>query len=191
MKKDTDMTGIRMFMGLLIVFFATSVYADCYTVFGLIQLKPNDELCSSELYPVYPLPSDEEEQYIGQCFRVISIGNAVFKGVAGLTFLSAPDAFGEIASTPIFLGGEREGLSYFTARGYLTGRIWTRDGLLRGSIKIIDTGTINQEDGVVAEIIRIQGGEGDFEDATGRLLVYGPEMAPGWATYRGKICIDD
>ncbi len=187
------MTGIRMFMGLLIVFFATSAYAECYAVFGTLQLQPAGDC--SELYDVSPLGEDfgKEEVYIGQCFKVISKGNAIFEGVSGLTSSPAVSILSEDTVTPISLNGERAGLSYFTGRGYLTGKILTRDGLKEGSITTVDAGTMDmdEEDGVAVEIIRIQGGEGDFEGASGRILVYGPELYPGWATYRGNICIGD
>jgi len=192
------MTGIRVFTGLLIVFFATSAYAECYTVFGRLQLEPDNALCSK-------LDSLDEEEYLGQCFKVITKGNAVFKGVSGLTsspVLVAVEGYPGVHEASTFFpnipipgiplsGDEREGLLYFTGRGSLTGKILTIDGLLEGSINTVDTGTMDEQEGVVVEIIRIDGGEGDFEGASGRILVYGPEIAPGWATYRGKICIGD
>ena len=183
-RKDIKMTGIRMFIGLLIILLSTSAYAECYVVFGRIQLEESTELCEG-------LDDDSNESYIGTCFKVNCIGNAVFNGDSALTFSTVTSAVGENASTPIFLEGEREGLQYFTSRSYLTGTIWTRGGILSGSINTVDTGTIDLRDGVAAEILIIQGGKEDFEDASGRILVYGPELAPGWATYRGKICIDD
>ena len=179
------MTGIRMFIGLLIIFFSTSAYAECYLVFGKIQLEESTELCEG-------LDENPNEKYIGTCFKVNCIGNAFFNGVSALTFSPVTSAFEENVYTPLFfLEGEREGLQYFTAKSYLTGTIRTKDGILSGSINTIDTGTIDLPDGVAAEILIIQGGKEDFENASGRILVYGPQLAPEWATYRGKVCIND
>lgn len=188
MEKDTDMIGIRMFIGLFIIFFSTSVYAECYQLYGHIQLEES-ELCEGP-------DQDPDEPYIGTegtCFKVNCIGNALFHGSAGLTFSPVTSAVQGETSTPLSfsLDGRRAGLQFFTSRSYLKGIILTRNGILIGSIKTADTGTMDRSDGMGAEILLIQGGKGDFENASGRILVYGPEIAPGWATYKGKVCIDE
>jgi len=179
------MTGIRMMsIGLLSFFLYTSAYAGCYQIYGIIQLTENPELCEGlDQYPEGP--------YIGTCFKVNSIGNAIFEGTSALTSSPVTSVIKGDALTPLFLEGDRQGLQFFTSRSSLTGIIWTRHGIFSGSINTVDTGTIDLKDGVAAEILVIQSGDGDFESASGRILVYGPEMAPGWATYNGNICIDD
>lgn len=179
------MTTIRMtFIGLLSIFLSTSAYAGCYQIYGIIQLKENPELCEG-------LEENSEEPYIGTCFKVNSIGNAIFTGISALTASPVTSMIQGDALTPLFLVGERQGLQFFTSKSSFNGIIWTRDGIYRGSINTTDTGTIDLQDGMAAEILSIQSGEGDFEDASGKILVYGPEMAPEWATYSGEICIGD
>lgn len=185
MKKGTEMAKTRMmFIGLLITFLYTSAYAGCYQIYGIIQLKENPVLCES-------LDENPNEPYIGTCFKVNTIGNAIFTGTSALTASPVTSMVQGDALTPLFLIGERQGLQFFTSRSSLSGIIWTKDGIFSGSINTIDTGTIDLQDGMAAEILTIQSGENDFEGASGRVLVYGTEIAPEWATYSGKICIND
>jgi hypothetical protein len=181
---------MRTFLILVASFLAPVVYADCYIIFGKIQTKPDPEACNT-IEKVFRLSGGEV--YTGECFQIRGKGTAIFKGVSGLTGSPVVSALsGGETSTPLALvQSERAGLLYFTSNAYLEGRIATRHGIKEGSIRTVDTGTIDVADGVVAQILRIKYGTEDLEGASGRILVYGPEVFPGWASYRGNLCISN
>ena len=81
---------------LLIISLSTSVYAGCYQIYGIIQLKETPELCEG-------LDEDPEEPYIGICFKTNSIGNAIFKGISALTSSPVTSMFQGETLTPLFL----------------------------------------------------------------------------------------
>lgn len=135
------------------------------------------------------------------CFAIKGEGKAKFSGFSGLTaVLVANQVLPGATTTPLIFPtayspppdqtpiGVRAGLSVFTSQAKLTGRVKDRSGTLYTK----DTGAIIGEgfpgQGMVGQVLKIVGGTGDFEDASGTIAVAGQEVG-GAAFYTGEVCV--
>lgn len=123
------------------------------------------------------------------CFATSGTGVAQFTGYSGLTTVPVVGADGQATKTPqayVTPNSVRATLTSFTAQGVLTGRVGFGSSRKTGTLFTKDTGIFGN-DGKAAEVIKIVGGTGDFQGASGTILVAGQELG-GAAIYTGSIC---
>lgn len=193
------MNGItRRAAACLCVLLASSVQANCLPVQGVVTLTP-DPACrvvgalgswQSGEAPDPLLAMFPGADPASVCFAVSGTGTAQFSGFSGLTAVPVAGFDGNFTATPlVYLAAPtsaRAGLSSFTAQGVLSGRIRFGGINKSGTLFTKDTGVFGS-DGKAAELIKIVGGTGDFQGASGTIAVAGQELG-GYAVFTGSIC---
>ncbi len=90
-------------------------------------------------------------------------------------------------TTPLNFGsGVRSTLTVFTSQAVLVGKLHG----LKGTLYTKDTGVItplSATAAMVGQVLKIVGGRGDFEGASGTIAVAGEEVG-GRASYTGEVC---
>lgn len=171
-------------------------HAVCTPVQGVVSLVP-DPACNIVGALAGWQGSEAPDTLLAQlgappasvCFATTGVGTAQFTGYSGLTTVPVIGANGQGTITPQAYGvpnSVRANLTSFTAQGVLTGRVGFGANRKTGTLFTKDTGTF-VNDGKAAEVIQIVGGTGDFQEATGTILVAGQELG-GAAIFTGSIC---
>ena len=199
----------------LLALVATNSFAECYEVSGVIKSEP--ALYAGELDPYgcafsYPIELDSNVCITGETGFYLQIngsGNATFKGTSELTTVPVTSEgdlpIPTLAYTPLAYPPEdpfdqlpdddtRQDLQNFTSQAILK----TRFRGWRGHLYSKDSGVITRLDtpagGFAGQIVRIVGGDGDFEGATGMIGVAGQEVGGeegSAATYTGYFCVPE
>ena len=122
------------------------------------------------------------------CFAIWGTGTAQFSGVAGLTSVAIQGADSQVSVTPLaYVGGARSTITGFTAQAVLNGTMVIGRKKVAGTLYTKDAGVIGA-DGRVGEILKIVGGSGGLENASGTIAVAGQEVG-GVAIYTGEVCL--
>ncbi len=183
---------------------ASAAYADplCIPVDGTVTSAfadpDNNGYC--EIWTVWPsqpnppqwtwLPSIAEQS---SCLTLTGKGKAKFTGLSGLTIVGVASQIPPNPASmtplvfpddPIRFKSPDDYLTVFTSNAVLTGKVRNYSG----SLYTQDTGVITKA-GFVGQVLKIVGGTGDFEGATGEIAVAGQEVE-GNAFYTGEVCVE-
>ena len=147
-----------------------------------------------------PAPSWVPTSSVPVCFTLKGEGKAKFNGFSGLisVFVSTPPPPGlpPVGVTPLIFPGAptdaRSNIMVFTSNAVLTGKLVTGRS---GTLYTQDTGAITPyipisptDVQMVGQILKIVGGTGGFDGASGTIAVAGQEVG-GAAFYTGEICV--
>ncbi|SER84662.1 hypothetical protein SAMN05421690_11041 [Nitrosomonas sp. Nm51] len=202
------------FFACLLAFVATNSFGKCYDVDGVIKAVPVpysgnvDDLGCAFPYPRELNPNVCFTNQFGAYLAISGSGNVSFTGTSELTtapVVSEASPDNTLAFTPLIFppldplnqlppDDTRVDLQIFTSQAILVSRLRG----LRGTLYTKDSGVITQlgapTGGFSGQIVKIVGGDGDFDGATGLIGVAGQEVGgePGSiATYTGRFCVPD